>query len=157
MIHRELNSLQRLFPPPGSPAGRTVEVSWQTCFWIIITLALNTMAQPSGKICGTPSHHRICIRSSPVICALDLVSILIRLIFSSWKLKVSPRASLQLLLRRRFDYSDAKKSADGTWLRWLLFVLCPLPQAIRLTFQGTPWTKIIRFTFPANLLLERFW
>ena len=112
------------------------------------------MAQPSGRVCDTPSHHRIYIRSSLIICALDLVSILIRLVFVSWKLEVSLKTSLQQLLRRRFDDSDAKESANGTWLRWLLFVLGPLPQAIRLaSFKGTPWTKVIRFIFLANFLV----
>jgi hypothetical protein len=101
-----------------------------------------------------PSYYGVYIRSSPIICVFDLVSILIRLVFVSWKLKVSPRTSLRLLLRRRFDDSDAEESANGTWLRWLLFVLGPLPQAIRLaSFEGTPWTKIIGFIFLANFIV----
>jgi hypothetical protein len=87
-------------------------------------------------------------------CVHDLVSVIIRLVFVLWNFEVSLRTSLQLLLRRRFDDNNAKESAEGTWLHWLLFVLGPLPRAIRLaSFKGTPWIKVIGFIFLANFLV----
>jgi hypothetical protein len=55
------------------------EVSWQTCFWITITLALNTMTKPCGKVCGMPSRYRIYLQSSPFVCLAGMVSILTKL------------------------------------------------------------------------------
>jgi hypothetical protein len=43
---------------------------------------------------------------------------------------------------------------NGTWIRWLLFVLGPLPQAIRLaSFTGTPWTKAFEYSFALSWVL----
>ncbi|KAF4635514.1 hypothetical protein G7Y89_g2570 [Cudoniella acicularis] len=43
---------------------------------------------------------------------------------------------------------------NGTWMRWLPFVLGPLPQIVRLaSFTGVPWTKASGFSFLLSWLL----
>jgi hypothetical protein len=54
------------------------EVSWQTCFWILVTLALNTMAQPCGKVCNSDSRYSMYMLSFPFICIADMLSIFSR-------------------------------------------------------------------------------
>ena len=49
-------------PSPSSP------VTWHVAFWALLALALNSMAQPAGRICGHPSRYRIYLASSPIIC-----------------------------------------------------------------------------------------
>ncbi|KAH9219141.1 hypothetical protein DL95DRAFT_520826 [Leptodontidium sp. 2 PMI_412] len=54
------------------------EVSWQTLFWIITTLAINSMTQTCGWVCGFNSRYRPYIRSSPAICVVDIIFMLCR-------------------------------------------------------------------------------
>ena len=60
------------------------EVSWQSAYYALIPIALNSMLQPrepTGKTCGFDASLRIYLRSSPIVCALDATFILIRFIF----------------------------------------------------------------------------
>jgi hypothetical protein len=54
------------------------EISWQSALWSILPLAANTMVQPSGWICGFDPSLRTYLRSSPIVCAFDTFTILVR-------------------------------------------------------------------------------
>ena len=57
------------------------EVSWQSAYYALIPIALNSMLQcrePTGTICGLDPSLRIYLRSSPIVCAMDAAFILIR-------------------------------------------------------------------------------
>jgi len=45
-------------------------------------------------------------------------------------------SSIGYIIKERFDNNveEIEKSKATTWLRWLFFILGPLPQAIRLAF-----------------------
>jgi hypothetical protein len=51
--------------------GAASTVSWQTAFALLFGMALNTMAQPCGRVAGYPIEQSIWLRSSPIICLLD--------------------------------------------------------------------------------------
>jgi hypothetical protein len=126
-------------------------VSWQTLYWTLIPLALNTMAQPCGKVCRQPSRHRTYLRSSPFICAADSPSITIHLITYLYTLSIrgdlSIKDSMKLLIQERSR--DVEEKTEGaralenlTWSRWLFFILETLGPAIKLTaMTGIPYTK----------------
>jgi hypothetical protein len=154
--------------PAESPQGPPA--SWQTIFWILTCLAINSMAQPGGRICGLPSRYRTYLRCSPLICAADVLSILTRLVVSAVYQRLSLLESLGILLHRRFNSIESTKAgsnespsletlttqlgededkAEGiqslermTWLRWLWFLLGTLPPAIKLlSMEGIGWSK----------------
>jgi hypothetical protein len=136
-------------------------VSCQTAFWIIVALALSVMAQPCGRVLGFTSRYKTYFRSSPVICAVDTVMIIIRVIILCIKLRISPRTAIVLLVEKRFK--DARPAEDSramvyfTWMRWVYFVLGPLPMSVKLaSFQGTPVTQTIGFTFLISFVLIEF-
>ncbi|KAH8807921.1 hypothetical protein F5884DRAFT_857483 [Xylogone sp. PMI_703] len=54
------------------------QVSWQSAYWSLPALALNSMLQSAGKVCGLNASLRIYLRSSPIVCAMDAIFILIR-------------------------------------------------------------------------------
>lgn len=59
-------------------------VPWQSAYYALIPIAMNTMLQPrepSGKICNFDPSLRIYLRSSPIVCVVDSIFILIRFIF----------------------------------------------------------------------------
>jgi hypothetical protein len=60
------------------------EVSWQSAYYALIPIALNSMLQPrepTGTTCGFDASLRIYLRSSPIVCAVDAAFILIRFAF----------------------------------------------------------------------------
>jgi hypothetical protein len=116
------------------------------------------MAQPCGRVCGISSRYSTYVRSSPFFCAADSLSIIVRLLVTSLTLGISPRTALSLLMQRRFDdvrpMDDLTAAKYATWLRWLYFVLGPLPMGIKLaSFQGTPWTQGFGFIFVGSFAL----
>lgn len=134
------------------------EVSWQTCFWILITIGLNTMFQPCGRVCGIDKRYSTSMRSLPLVCFADTASILGRLSYAWLKLKISFRKCVRYTMNERLQgtgfLEGMKNLKNTTWLRWLLFILRPLPQAIRLaSFRGIPWTQFLGFSFLSSWLL----
>ena len=119
---------------------------------VLITLGGNTLAQPYGRFPGFPASYRLYPRSSPVVCCVDTFSILLRLLIISIRLK-SVKRSFRLLISDSFEKEEAKSMVDSILLRYLLFVLGPLPQVIGLAaFKGTPWTKVYGFMFLVSFL-----
>jgi len=69
------------------------------------------------------------------------------------------KTSFRYLIYERLSDPELSDSETGkgllstTWIRWLLFVLSPLPQVIRLaSFQGTRWTKVFGFIYVLSWL-----
>ncbi|KAL2061269.1 hypothetical protein VTL71DRAFT_7542 [Oculimacula yallundae] len=134
------------------------EVSWQTLFWIITTLALNCMTQPCGRVCNTNSQFRIYARSSPFICVLDIGYFFADWAYTRYNSDDSIVKAFHAVTAKRFSDSSrpegiqALGSSMGT--RWLLFILGPLPQAIRLaSFKNVYWSKLFGFCFLISWLL----
>ncbi|KAL3471443.1 hypothetical protein BJX99DRAFT_237420, partial [Aspergillus californicus] len=53
------------------------EIAWPTIFFWMACLALNSIAQQSGRVLGTKYRHQAIFRSSPIICGFDAADILI--------------------------------------------------------------------------------
>jgi hypothetical protein len=93
------------------------------------------------------------MRSCPIVSLADAFPILTHLGFdfhSSFWLRISLQISITQFTKLRFEGNVEKprKLEITTFMRWLLFVLCPLSKVIRLTsFHGTPWTKLLGFSF----------
>jgi hypothetical protein len=131
------------------------QVWWQTCFWTLVILGLNTMAQPSGRVLELPARYGTYLRSSPIICLADILSIFARLIYCCF---TPSSGSLQHIIAERFEVvgssEDMESIISTAWVRWLCFLLGPLPQIIRLaSFQGVYWTKLWAFGFVLSWLL----
>jgi len=71
---------------PASIDPKPSQVSWQSAFWALVPITLNTMTQPSGMILDgmildMPSRYGFFLRSSPIICFLDTIYVLSSLIY----------------------------------------------------------------------------
>lgn len=123
------------------------EVSWQSAFWGLVTIALNTMVQPSGEVLGFPSRSGFVLRSSPIVCALDTIYTITVFIKHVSVLK-SPRQAARRVLHDRF--SDSGPHTDSltrfrhnTVVRLLVFVLSTLTGVVKIYgMHNVPWTKI---------------
>ena len=129
------------------------EVSWQSVFWALVPLALNSMAQPCGSIWpNTSSELCFLLRSSPLVCTFDALSVLIQFIFYEVTLRKSPPETARPIARKRFRRAVAEAGANQSTFeelqenrafRALLFGLGVLPQAQKLfSSSGLFWTKI---------------
>jgi hypothetical protein len=111
------------------------------------------MAQPCGEVCDRRSRYSMYMRSCPIFSLADAFPILTHLGFdphSSFWLRISLQISIAQFIKLRFedDMEKQRKLEITTFMCWLLFVLRPLSQVIRLTsFHGTPWTKLFGFSF----------
>lgn len=127
------------------------EVSWQSIFWALVPLALNTMVQPTGQTLGLPKRYALMLRSSPIVCVVDCALVLIILIHFIWQGSSVSTAVRQLTVSR-FQGSTGAITRDNSlsgllenpWLRLFLFVGGTLPQTIKLYgLHGVPWTKAV--------------
>jgi len=106
------------------------------------------MAQPPGRVCSLLAKYRTYLRSSPLLCAADCLSILIRLApFSS---AFPFKDAIRLLVHERFgDVENEDEDEEGihaieklTFVRWMFFVFGTLGPGIKLlAMEGVPWTK----------------
>ncbi|KAF2001537.1 hypothetical protein P154DRAFT_619221 [Amniculicola lignicola CBS 123094] len=134
-----------------------IQVSWQSAFWSLPPLAINTMMQPSGRVCAFHPSLRTYLRSSPIVCAVDAVFILVR--FSIYMLldKLhSPALAAKRVLAVRNQPSGESKGVEGmkgrrdrglqeleqkSFFRILWFVAGVLTQTVKLmACKGLPWT-----------------
>ncbi|KAH9224406.1 hypothetical protein DL95DRAFT_452175 [Leptodontidium sp. 2 PMI_412] len=128
--------------PPGNP------VTWQSAFWSLVPLALNSMTQPAGMVCFLPSTFGSILRNSPLICIIDTLILLEQLIWHTILLR-SPLKAAKLTTEFRFQ--DVENNRPGglsdlktnTPFRIMLFLFGALPQLIKLFIMtGLPWTQV---------------
>ena len=144
----------------------TNEVSWQSAFWALVPVALNSMTQPCGKIYGFSEEYGFFLRSSPIICAYDAVSIfmlfglcLVReksfrkagqaVISCRW-----PRLNEELEINGGLETSGLQELQRNSRFRLSLFAAGALPQLVKIyAFTGVPWTKIWATLFLVSFAL----
>jgi hypothetical protein len=114
---------------------------------------MGLVAQPYGTVTGLQADCHFYPRSSPFVCAADSMSLLIELIATSIHHR-SVKQSFKLTISNRFGGTkDLETLLGSTWIRYLMFCLGPLPQAVRLAaFRGTPWTKAFGYMFLVSFL-----
>jgi hypothetical protein len=126
------------------------QFSGPAAFWSLVPLAFNVMLQPSGRPCGFHSYSRTYLRAMPLVCAADVISIILRLCTNGLA-GLSIRQAATATLESRYqccDYCDDSLPDDTLqdlenwiYLRWIVFVFGTLPAATKLfAVRGNPWT-----------------
>ena len=131
------------------PSSLDSEVSWHVLLWVLMSLAVNSMAQPSHKMFGFFTRHRIYLCSSPILCIVDSIFVMVFIIFIKFYLAITFREASQIVTLLGWSGSPQKqpiieelKIEGPSWPRFIFFILGPLPAIIKLaSFSGTPWTK----------------
>jgi hypothetical protein len=130
------------------------EVFWTQIYFVLATLALNAMVEPTGRVCGLPPTLQVFLRSSPVVCAADLLAVCLRFVAYSVR-GMSPAAAARRIVARRHDQPPAQEepappdNSDGNSVAelCLLFgrIFCRLGvllQAVKLfAYKGLPYSQ----------------
>jgi len=69
------------------------------------------MTKPSGRVLGSSPKHRIYLRSSPIVCAVDVLFYLLRLVLSSLVLRIPVSQAIGITIQER--YRDIEDPAEG--------------------------------------------
>ncbi|KAJ5726255.1 uncharacterized protein N7483_007612 [Penicillium malachiteum] len=123
----------------------------QIFFWMIC-LAFNVIAQPSGCVLEFSSDYHTFLRSSPIICAFDTITMVAPLllgIYHSPTIDGIREEATRILFQRIVDYRDdpdveaIKSLKSEARLRWFTFFLGVLPQLIKLfASTGIPMFQV---------------
>ena len=135
-------------------------VSWQSAFWALVPIALNSIAQPCGKVQGYPSRYAYLWKISPIVCMFDAAYLTIEL-FSAIIRKGSLRRAAQQIRDKRFSDSvpeSERNSMDrlqeNVAFRIGAFFFGVIPQTIKLySMRGIPWTQVWGSMFFGSFLV----
>jgi hypothetical protein len=102
------------------------------------------MAQPSGRVCAFDPTYRFYLRSSPILCAFDLLGLILRflaLLFKSCSLRRAAHLTMETHdIRTELDPIGVQALERIPFLRLIIAVLA-MVQAIKLLgCGGIPWT-----------------
>ena len=125
------------------------QVSWQTAFWTLVPIAINSMCQPCGKILGQPSKYGFYLSSSPIICVANASELVFNLIWRSCSTR-SVKTAASLTANEVFEdledpgrHGELAQLQEMNLVRFLVFALGAMPQVIKLyALSGIPGTKI---------------
>jgi hypothetical protein len=117
------------------------------------------MTQPSGPVLELPSHHGTSLRSSPIFCALDALTFLIKVAFSQLCPGVSWLTAVTQTIRQR--YSDVEDEAEGIQslekinvTRWVFLLVGTLGPTVKMAaMEGIPWRKAWGMMYLSSFLV----
>lgn len=118
------------------------------------------MTQPSGHFLGIDSRERTYLRSIPLLCAADTISVILQIAYFITSTEISFRAGFSTYIGQRFVKGVEKSETlqtlyDQTWARWVYLMLATLLPAIKLIFGlgGSPWTRIWGVMFLSSIIV----
>ena len=145
--------------PPASNStapfagNATDQVSGQSALWALIALALNAMTLPSADDVTETILGFSAVRTSPFTCLADsLIAVLWFVYVLSKRRNViqAARITRQHFRKNKDEHAARISSLAGL----ILFLLGPLPQAIKLVgMRGIPWTQTWGMCYLISFLL----
>ena len=136
------------------------EVSWQSAFWALVPVALNSMTQPTGRVLGTPSTCSFYFNSSPIVCLANALEIVSKLCWRLYSLR-SVDAAASLTAKELFEDLESPERPtrlarlkENKDVRLAIFFLGALPQIIKLyAMTGIVGTKVCASMYLGSFLI----
>jgi len=142
-------------PSASSPPQNVV--SWQSAFWALVPIALNSMSQPSAFDFGPLYAIIFAARSSPIVCLVDTLEVFVRIPVYllqgdsirkaatkvRWvRTKHWPNETINVLPAPVPVSSSLDDERSTRLARFVIFVLGLMPQALKLLgMKGLLWTQ----------------
>ena len=130
-------------------------VHWQSAFWGLASLALNSAVQDSGRVLGLPTECQLALKTSPLVCLFDAIHTLFSV---AQQCRHRPlRSSLQSVAAVKGVHSYRGKNVKSTeGLLSIVVSVAALLQLIKLSgLSGIPWTQAFgAFYFVSYIIQE---
>lgn len=121
------------------------QLSWQSAFWALVSIAVGAAAQPSGSILGLPPRWGFALKCSPVLCLANALEALL-CIPRPWRPRPDPTAMCRKYALQPAD-SETELPApveNNGAIRLVSFALGPVMSATKLfACSGLVYTKIV--------------
>lgn len=134
--------------PSNSLGDPNTNVTWQTSFFALVSLGLNNLSQPSGRICGINSQYRTYMRVSPVINGIDGAFTVAQMLYYCWKGDTLTKACTRIIGYRNSDEENADENDFSKLeklpvIRMLLFLFGAVFQVVKLGgMSNIPGTQL---------------
>ena len=148
-------------------------LAWQSAFWALVPLALNSMLQPAGRISEYNSTVSFFLRISPIICVIDAVSsvalIISYIAHDRVSFRIATRAWADLRFRPDASCSEGEsilsasaspsqqgetETIEASPLVRLIVFIITVTQSVKLfTCTGIPWTHAWAYMFLGSFVL----
>ena len=129
-------------------------VHWQSAFWGLAALAINSAVQDSGRVVGLPAKYQLALKTSPLICLLDTVYTIGSIARQSRH--NSYHSSLQSAAAFREGHKHCEKHVTPTErLLSIVAGVAAILQLIKLFgLSGIPWTQAFGSFYFASYLIQ---
>lgn len=129
-------------PPPTGPDEATV--SWQSTWFAIVAIAMNSMSSPNGMVLSFPSSWGEALRSSPILCLFDAAELTLFWLLTVLLTGESPRVAARRVARVRFHEAGGQSAEQSLsrlrrrfWATQAAFGVAALTQTVKLfSFRG---------------------
>ena len=135
-------------------ADTSNQVSWQSAFWALVPIALNSMSQPSGKVLGFQQKYGFFLNSSPIVCVANALELIFKLTWRSLSMRSLDEATRSVADDLFGNDESLERPNKITRLqemkavRLILFCLGALPQVVKLcAMRGIVRTQICALLF----------
>ncbi|KAI0096281.1 hypothetical protein GGR51DRAFT_33747 [Nemania sp. FL0031] len=111
-------------------------VSWQSAWFAVVAIAMNSMSSPNGKVLGFPSSWGEVLRSSPLICFFDALELSSFWLFVMVFNREGPCVAARRVVAVRFNDCESDQIIGTVrsrfWITQVGFSIAVLTQAIKL-------------------------
>ncbi|KAG7008016.1 hypothetical protein G7Y79_00007g021410 [Physcia stellaris] len=136
------------------------QVSWQSAFWALVPIALNSMSQPSGKVLGFPPKYGFFLNSSPIVCVANALELVFKLSWRSWSMRSLDEA-FDSVADELFGNDESPEHPDTITqlqemkaVRLIVFSFGALPQVVKLcAMRGIVRTQICALLFLGSFMV----
>ncbi|CAJ2508799.1 Uu.00g138250.m01.CDS01 [Anthostomella pinea] len=129
-------------PPSHRQEANEHAVSWQSAAGALVALAVNVCLQDSGDVLSFPKELAVFAHSSPVICLVDSLVIVLQVLIQSIS-KGGLAQSVRDVAAHRHQLSDEAMSLNGLVKLCMLLALCITQTTKLFALKGVPWTQLL--------------
>ena len=134
-------------------------VSWQSAFFGIATLALNSITQEGGRVCTAPRAVRAGLLSSPCFCLVDMLYLLYRILRRYHSRSTTIGHAMSVIACEEHWPARVSFHELQDWQSFLaVHVILPVVAILQLVklmgFEDLPWTRACAITYVVSYLLR---
>lgn len=140
------------------PPATDHTASWQSIWWALVSIALNTALQPRGATLSLPLPLAILSALNPLLLLADVLLLALKLIHLTLTYRLPARPALRVLVATRGHHGPGAAGHAAWWFRPVAFALGALPQYVKLfAISGVPMTQAWASMYLVSfVLLEAF-